>query len=200
MKIIGLAGGSGAGKNKAAEYFNEFDIQSIDTDIISREVTKKGTACLAELVSFFSCVILKEDGSLDRKKLAEIVFADKIKRDRLNLITHNYILAECEEFIKKQGVKGKTFTMINAPLLFESRYNERCDIIVSVIADFNLRIKRITERDKISEEVAKRRIYSQKCDEFLILKSDYVIFNNRSEVHLKEEVNRVCGKLYCKYQ
>lgn len=197
MKIIGLAGGSGAGKNKAAEYFREYGIESADTDIISRDVTKKGGKCLDELVAFFSRQILKEDGSLDRKKLGEIVFADKGKRDRLNFISHKYILAECEEFIKIQSVKGKDFTIINAPLLFESRYNERCDIIISLVADFDLRIKRITERDKISESDAIKRIYSQKCDEFLILKSDYVIFNNKDEINLRNEVKKVCGKLYC---
>lgn len=199
MKIIGLAGGSGAGKNKTAEYFRDCGIESVDTDAVYRDVTKNGSECLAEIVSLFSQEILKEDGSLDRKKLAEIVFADKTKLDLLNSITHKHILAECEKIIEDQKTEGKDFIIINAPLLFESRYNERCDIIISVVAEVNLRLKRIMERDKISEDDAMRRIYNQKCDEFLILSSDYIIFNNKDEVHLKEEVDRICGKLYCKY-
>lgn len=196
MKIIGLAGGSGAGKNTAAEYFREFGIESADTDAISRDVTKKGSACLAKLTSVFSCEILNEDGSLDRKSLAELAFADASARAYLNLVTHKYILAECEKFIEEQRANGKEFTMINAPLLFESRFNERCDIIISVAARFDLRLKRIMERDNITLGAAKKRLYSQKCDEFLIIKSDYVIFNNGDEINLRDEVGKVCGKLY----
>jgi dephospho-CoA kinase len=175
MKIIGLTGGSGAGKGEVCKAFAEYGIESIDTDQISREMPSK---CLEELVQCFSDVILDEHGGLDRKKLADIAFADKNKLEVLNSITHKYILEECKNRIKALEADGKGAVIIDAPLLFESGFNRECDIIIAVIANPNVRIERIIKRDNLTPEHAKRRIKNQKDDEFFKTNADYIIYNN----------------------
>ena len=178
MKIIGLTGGSGAGKGEVCKIFLEFGIESIDTDKISREVTRKDGECLRELVENFSRDILNNDFQLDRKKLADIAFSSKENHSKLNKITHKYILDECEKIMIDMRNSGKKAVIIDAPLLFESGFDKNCDIVISVIADYDKRIERITKRDNITKEQAEIRMKNQKSNEFFVENSDYLIYNN----------------------
>ena len=190
MKIIGLAGGSGSGKGEICKIFAKYGIESIDTDKISREITRKGGECLEELTRYFSADILDENGELDRRKLAEVAFASKEKLGILNEITHKYILRECLDRIALMEREGKNAAIIDAPLLFESGFNTQCDVIISVIAEKNTRIERIIKRDNITSEQAVRRIESQKDDDFLVGNSDCVIYNNGALTDIASEVER----------
>ncbi|MCL2772258.1 MAG: dephospho-CoA kinase [Oscillospiraceae bacterium] len=178
MKIIGLTGGSGAGKGEVCRAFLAKGIDSIDTDKISRDVTRKGSPCLRELVENFSGSILTDYGELDRKKLADIAFSSKENLERLNNITHKHILNECSSWILGMAKANRKAIVIDAPLLFESNFDRTCDIVISVIADLDKRINRIIKRDNISLEQAERRIKNQKTDEFFIQNSNYVVYNN----------------------
>jgi len=177
-KIIGLTGGSGAGKGEVCKAFLSFGVESVDTDKKSREVTQKGSKCLKELVENFSDVILTDCGELDRKKLAEIAFSSQSGLETLNKITHKYILNECKSVILDMSNKGAKAVIIDAPQLFESGFDKNCDIIISVIADSEKRLERIIKRDNITLEKAEIRIKNQKNDDFLIANSDYLIYNN----------------------
>ena len=195
MKIIGLTGGSGAGKGEVCKMFLDLGVESIDTDKISREITKKeykDGECLRELVENFSCDILNQDGELNRKKLAGIAFSSKENHAELNKITHKYILNECENIISEMRNAGEKAVIIDAPLLFESGFDKNCDIIISVIADYDKRTDRIIKRDNITKEQAEIRIKNQKSDEFFIENSDYLIYNNTGY----EEIYRQVSKIY----
>ena len=178
MKIIGLTGGSGAGKGEVCKAFLSYGIESIDTDKVSREVTKKGSECLRELAENFSGEILTAYGELDRKKLADIAFKSKEKLKILNSITHKHILAECQRWIIDRMNARREAVIIDAPLLFESGFDKNCDIIISVLADIEKRVERIIKRDKITHEQAMLRIKNQKDDKFFMEHSDYIIYNN----------------------
>ena len=178
MKIIGLTGGSGAGKGEVCKAFLNYGIESIDTDKVYRYVTKKGGRCLNELVENFSGGILTEDGELDRKKLAEIVFNSEEKLKLLNKISHRHILEECQNWIQDRAKANCKAVIIDAPLLFESGFDKTCDVIISVLADIDRRIERIIKRDNLTESQAMLRIKNQKEDKFFIERSDYVIYNN----------------------
>jgi dephospho-CoA kinase len=197
MKVIGLTGGSGAGKGEVCKMFAIYGIESIDTDTISREITRKGEPCLEELTRYFSHIILDEHGELNRKKLAEIAFASKDNKDNLdmlNQITHKHIIEECHSRIDRlkdmadmQGA-DKPAVIIDAPLLFESKFNRSCDIIISVIADTSARLERIIKRDNLTLQQAVRRIESQKDNDFFIRNSTYVIYNNGVLKEVKRQV------------
>jgi dephospho-CoA kinase len=196
MKIIGLTGGSGAGKSEVCKAFLSFGVESIDTDKISREVAKKDSECLKELAENFSDVILTKSGELDRKKLAEIAFASKEKHGLLNKITHKYILNECKGIILDIEKNGDKAVIIDAPMLFESGFDKECDVIISVIADLDKRIERLIKRDNITEEQINLRIKNQKNDEFFIENSNNVIYNNSDYDNIYTQVSKIYNDIF----
>lgn len=177
MVVVGLTGGSGAGKGYVCRIFSEYGILSVDADEVYRIVSARGTPCLAELGEYFGQGILTADGELDRRALADIVFkrGAEDKLASLNRIAHKYVIEYCERWIAERESLGDFAVIIDAPQLFESGLDKRCDLVVSVVADRECRIERITERDGISRERAEKRIDSQYDDAFFAANSDYVV-------------------------
>ncbi len=188
--IIGITGGSGTGKTKASEFFCKKGFLVIDCDKLSRKVCDKGTPCLAELKDFFGEGIIAPDGTLMRRELGRIVFNDKSSLEKLNQITHKYITRELENIIKAN--EGRDI-LIDAPLLFEAGLEKLCDKTLCILADREVRIRRITERDSISRDDAKDRISSQKDDGYYISRCDYAVYNNESEHMLINELTEIFG-------
>ena len=188
MKIIGLCGGSGSGKGAVGKLFEKHGVPVIDTDAVYHELTSARSECIDELVLAFGNSIIDENGALNRPALGKIVFSDNAsdKLENLNRITHKHILAKAGEMLSDFSRRGFSMAVVDAPLLFESGFNKECDVIVSVIADSDTRIKRIMSRDKISEDAAKRRIATQLGDDFLIANSDFVIRNDSTLSELAE--------------
>ncbi len=180
MLVLGLTGGMGAGKGYCAEIFARYGIMSIDTDKVSREVVKPGMPCLDELVGCFGESILMSNGELDRKTLAGIAFADVEKTAMLNSVTHKYILAECRKWLDSRREAGDFAAIVDAPLLFESRFNCICDYTIGVICDTETRIERVIERDGITREQALARIEKQHTNDFFRRCCDYLIYNERN--------------------
>ena len=172
--VVGLTGSSGSGKSEIAKAFAQNGFTVIDADKISREVQSKGTICAEEIVSFFGSDILHRDGSINRRKLGEIVFADKEKLSLLTKITHKYILKEIDRLI--ESTNGDI--LIDAPLLFEADVHKKCDVCVGVICDRQKQIQRICTRDGISKETADARLKRQNDNNFYKERCDYIIENN----------------------
>lgn len=186
MKIIGLTGGSGAGKSTVATMLAEFGAEVIDADVIARHVVEPGKPALKEISDEWSGVV--SDDILNRAALAKIVFNDANQLHKLNTITHKYIIDEIKRQIKE--FKGELF-VIDAPLLFESGLSDLCDVTISVIAKRSERIKRIISRDKLTQTQAEERINAQKNDDFYITNADFVIYNNKSRKELEEEIKNI---------
>lgn len=184
MKIIGLTGPSGSGKGFCCEIFNSKGIPSIDTDAVYHELISRPTDCTSELVEKFGDVILCNNGSVNRQVLGGIVFSDKSCEllECLNCITHKYVIKKTFEMVERYRGEGVSAVIIDAPLLIEAKINEKCDFVISVLADVQTRLQRILERDGISEESALARIKSQKPDRFYIENSNYVVHNDGSSV------------------
>lgn len=199
MKIIGLCGGSGSGKGTVSKLFAELGVQCIDADAVYREITSADSPCLRALTDRYGKSILNTGGGLDRRKLSEIVFLSdnsKNEREALNSITHKFVIDRIDGIISEKEKLGITAFLVDAPLLFESGYNEKCDIIIAVIADEDIRMSRIIERDGISQKEAVARIRSQHSNEYLINNSQYIIFNNTSEIlTLKKQVIEIAKEI-----
>lgn len=180
MTVVGLTGQSGSGKTTVSAAFARVGFMVINADMLARKVMEKGQPCLDETVMHFGREILLPDGSLDRKYLGKIVFSDRKKLDELNGICYKYINRMVEEIISGYGSRGERYVLLDAPTLFEAGEDKLCDVIVSVTADRKLRLKRITERDNISESTAEDRFNSQHDTEFFRSRSDYMIENNGS--------------------
>lgn len=194
MKIIGLSGQSGAGKTTVLETFSELDFEVLDCDKVSRIVMEKGTPCTRELISAFGRDIASEEGEIYRKKLAEKVFFNKDLLEKLTEITHRYIKEYIFEKVEEARVRGEKVFVIDAPLLFESGLDKICDVTLAVTADRERRILRITERDRITRELAEKRIDAQLSEDELKRLCDEVIENNKTKEDLKKAVVDFAGR------
>ena len=193
MRIIGITGNSGSGKTSICKILigmkqNEIDqfypMPSfvLDADKIAREMATPGKEYFNEIINIFGREILLSNEEINRAKLANIIFTDSEKREALNSLTFNYVVKE----IKRRVSLSKSETVIiDASLLIESKLNEICDIVISVVADEDVRIKRICMRDNIDEDTAKKRINIQPKNDFYIKNSNYIIVNN-NECGLKD--------------
>ncbi len=193
MKKIGLIGGSGCGKTSVADYLTGLGLVHIDCDMIAREVVEPGTPCLSELTSHFGKSILNSDGSLNRKALANLAFACAEQTEKLNQITHKYILARTDQYIKAVSAKG---VIIDAAALAESGYLDTCDYVIAVICPKWKRLFRIMRRDNISYQAAKHRLSAQKPDDFYCSYADFTINNNRNFKHLKKQIDHIYNKIF----
>lgn len=171
--VVGLTGGTGAGKSTVAALFAQNGWRVVDFDQISRAVCKAGSPCLAELSGAFGEQILLPDGNLNRKKLGQMVFGDAGRLRILNEITHKYII----EAAQAQMAGGGNI-LLDAPLLFEAGLDGWCDKVVCVTADDAVRAARIMARDGLPREGALARIKSQAAQEELVKKSDFIMENN----------------------
>lgn len=196
MIIFGITGGSGAGKSTVSELFRSMGVRVIDADKTAHEVVRKGTKCLEELTRYFGSGILKSDGTLDRKRLGNIVFSDGAELKKLNEITHKYIKMEIE---KQLAETDCDFAAIDGAVIIGSEIEAMCRFMVSVLAERDVRIKRITERDGISRESAEKRLASQPDDYFYIEHSDYLIYNNGDVRTLSEETEKIFNKIKMRY-
>lgn len=196
MVVIGLTGGSGVGKGCVCREFLKYNINSIDTDQTARQVCGVDNPCLNELVSTFGNIILNEDGTLNRKQLASIAFADKDRHETLNKITHYYILNEVRTWLNTQRTAGHIAAIVDAPLLFESGFDKECDIIIAVTAPREKRLERLLLRDNIPLEAIELRLSKQWNDEFYTKKSNFVIRNNDSLEDIAEQVKQIYNQLF----
>lgn len=201
MRIIGVTGGSGAGKGEVSTCFLARGIKTLDTDKVSRAVCEPGKPCLAELVERFGKSILNADGTLDRKGLAHIVFGEpdeavrQTKLADLNAITHRHIIAEMNAWLDSRAAAGDRLAVIDAPQLFESGFDKHCDFIIGVIADPEVRVRRIIARDGISRDSACKRLASQLSDEFFMSHCDFIVYNNGGLDALDGQVGNIIAKV-----
>ncbi|MBO4446268.1 MAG: dephospho-CoA kinase [Clostridia bacterium] len=185
---VGLTGTTGAGKSTVAEGLKKYGYAVIDADRIARIATEKNSPLLPKLAEAFGNDIINEDGSLNRKLLAERAFKGDFERNTLNSITHPEIIRLMNKKIHGAFWDGYEAVIIDAPQLFESGMDKSCNLIISVVAPEEVRLKRIMERDELTEELARRRMRAQLPDDFFRQNSDYVIENTGDEEALKEKI------------
>ena len=193
--VVGLTGQTGAGKSTVSAVFVEHGFMLIDADKISHEVVEAGQPCLAEIFDYFGDSVKNPDGTLNRKALAKIVFTDKRKLESLNSICYPFITEEIFRRINAYAAQGCHFILLDAPTLFESRSSDFCDMIISVVANPEIRCARIMTRDSMTKEAALERMNAQLDEAFFIQHSDYVIHNNANLKQLSELSGEVADKV-----
>jgi dephospho-CoA kinase len=185
-KIIGLTGGIGSGKTTVANYFQELGVPVYIADDHAKVVMQ-----LSEIISEIKAVFgesVFENGTLNRKKMAEIVFNSPEKLKQLNAIVHPAVKKDFEQWLLNH--KKNHFILYEAAILFESERYKDCDAIITVIAPLETRIERVIKRDNTSRALVLQRISAQWTDEQRIAKSDFVIDNTTIE-EVKKEVVKI---------
>ena len=193
MKIIGITGNSGSGKSTIAKIIkDECGGIVIDADRIAKDMTNANSKYLQEIVNAFGKDIIR-DHKLDRKKMADIIFNDKMQKEKLDKITFKYVVDEIK--MQVNLVKEKyNYIILDVPLLFESKLNEICNYTVGVVSEREDKINRICKRDNISRAKAEERINSQPDDSFYISKCNFIIKNSKPE-GITDEVHEMMKKL-----
>lgn len=192
MRIIGLTGGSGTGKGTFAALLRDKGAGWVDADAVYRRLCAENREMLHELDTAFGGV-LDETGALDRKKLASIVFADPDKLKMLNGITLPYIRAASLDEMRAQG--DCPFVLYDAPTLYEVGADDLCERIIGVLADTEVRIKRIMARDGLDETAARARIGAQPDADFYRARCDYIVENNGGIADLQQQADAIFENL-----
>ncbi|MCQ2459009.1 MAG: dephospho-CoA kinase [Ruminococcus sp.] len=195
LMVVGLTGQTGAGKSTVSKIFEQNGFAIIDADKVSRKVVEKGTDCLEEIKDIFGMEVILENGELNRAALGSIVFSDKIKLETLDTIVYPYITKEILKMIQHYSSTDVKFVLLDAPTLFESHSDDFCDLIISVIADADIRKHRIIARDGITDEQAEKRMNSQLSEEFFVSHSDFIIQNNGNIDIVNETSKEVSDKI-----
>lgn len=175
--LFGLTGGVASGKSTVAARFRELGLEVIDADRVAREVVAPGTQGLAEVVAAFGDEVLAEDGSLDRRKLREIVFDDARARARLNAILHPLIAAETRRRAAELVERGVDLACYEAALLVENGLADAFRPLVVVSLPMALQRRRLAERDGVSLAQADKIIAAQMPLADKVKLADHVIDN-----------------------
>ena len=178
--VVGLTGPTGSGKSTASKTAEALGFKVIDCDKLARVAVEKGREGLTALVAVFGDDILNEDGFLNRKRLAQKAFSTKENTELLNKTLLPCIAKLIDVEIKSDKV------LLDAPTLFESGVDKDCDFTIAVLADSDIRLKRIIARDNIDEAAAKLRMSAGKTDDFYIEKADHILYNNGEIDELKK--------------
>ena len=176
MLRVGLTGSIGVGKSFVTSVFVELGCRVLDADQTAREVVMPGTPGLKALVEVFGEDILATDGSLDRKRLGALIFADESQRQRLNHILHPFIIARQDEILNGWEAEDPDgIGIVDAALMIESGGYKRFDKLIVVHCRPEVQLERLMLRDKLSREEALRRINSQMPQEEKQRFADYLI-------------------------
>jgi dephospho-CoA kinase len=185
---IGVTGIFASGKGTVCSMFEELGAHVIDTDILARKIVEPESRGYELLVREFGETILNSDRSLNRVKIAEIVFKDPDRVKKLNSITHPLILEEMLNIIKSAPDK---IYMINVPLLFESGFDKYTEFNIVVYAKDDQVITRGINRDNITEVQIKERLNHQISLNEKLKLADYVIDNSTTIENTKRQVIEV---------
>ena len=176
MLRVGLTGSIGVGKSFVASVFEELGCHVLDADQTAREVVMPGTPGLKALTGAFGEDILNSDGTLDRKQLGALVFADETQRQRLNHILHPFIIARQDEILnewEKDDPQG--IGIVDAALMIESGGYRRFDKLIVVHCRPEVQLERLMLRNALSRDEAQARIASQMPQEEKQKFADYLI-------------------------
>ncbi|HVF03464.1 MAG TPA: dephospho-CoA kinase [Frankiaceae bacterium] len=186
MLRVGLTGGIGSGKSEVARLLAERGAVVVDSDRLAREVVAPGTPGLAAVVAAFGEEYLRPDGTLDRERLAALVFTDATARERLNAIVHPLVGAAAAERVA--GAPADAVVVHDVPLLVEAGMSGAFDVVVVVDTPRETQLARLVARRGMSTEDAEARINAQASREQRLVAAHHVIRNDGSLAELEERV------------
>ncbi|HHJ34920.1 MAG TPA: dephospho-CoA kinase [Gammaproteobacteria bacterium] len=201
MLKVGLTGGIGSGKTAVSDLFDKLGTPVIDTDIISHELVSHDKSVFKAIIDTFGGDVLDTDNTIDRKKLAGIIFAKEENKRLLEKILHPKIRDAVNEQIQhlNHRTPAPDYLIVVIPLLLETGFSEIIDRILIVMADEDHRIKRVMQRDNRKLDEVQSIIQHQVDDRKRVEYADDIIENNNDINQLQEQVRRLHQK-YSKLQ
>ena len=160
-RVFGLTGGIASGKSTVARMLTELGAPVVDADLLARKVVEPGQPAHQEIVAAFGAEVLTADGTIDRKRLADLVFADEGRRRRLNAITHPRIAEAAQAETARHLAAGAPLVFYEAALLVENGLHHALDGLVVVSAPDEVQLARLRARDGLDEAAARARLAAQ---------------------------------------
>jgi dephospho-CoA kinase len=185
---LGLSGGIGSGKSTVSKILSDLGAVVIDADVIAKEVLLPGTSGFESAVSTFGSNILDNEGTIDRKRLAKLVFENPKELAELEAIVHPAVFARVAEI--RNSLPESAVVVYDTPLMFEKQLQGQFDKVLVVVSDKELRRTRLLERGLELGDI-EARMANQATDEQRVTIADFVIENNGSLESLREQVAKV---------
>ena len=179
MKIIGITGGVGAGKSTVLDHLEkQYNACVLQADKIGHLVMEPGGICYGQVIALFGKQIIKNDKTIDRKMVSDVVFAHEEMRQKLDDIIHPAVKSYILDKIEEQKKAGCTLMIVEAALLLEDHYDAFCDKVWYIHTDQEIRIERLMSSRGYTREKAENIIARQATDGFFREHADYIIQNN----------------------
>jgi len=188
LLTVGITGGIGSGKSTVARILEENGAKLIIADDLAKEIVQRGMPAYDKIISEFGTGILDREGNIDRKKLGDIVFADKSRLSILNRITHGIVAERIRLRLEQFRSENSRLAVVEAIVPIKHGFLDLVDSVWVVIAPESVRIERIVKRNNVSCLEAKQRIYSQMSDEEYKSIADKVIYNEGTLQELEAKV------------
>lgn len=190
MRVIGLTGGIATGKSTAAGILRELGALVIDADDVAHRVTAPGEPAVLEIARQFGPEFVRADGSLDRARLAGVVFSDESLRQRLNAIVHPLVRQRMQAMLESARAMGERAAILDVPLLIESGGAYGTDEVWLVYVPQAVQLERLMARNALTREEAMRRIAAQMPIADKRRHAD-VVFDNTGDVEaLRRQIER----------
>ncbi|MCD7838176.1 MAG: dephospho-CoA kinase [Clostridiales bacterium] len=193
MKVLGIVGGTGAGKTTALRELEALNAAVLDCDAIYHELLRTSVPLQEALTARFGPV--SGPAGIDRKKLGDIVFHDPHALADLNGITFGFIVREVRRQVREAERAGRSGAAIDAVALLESELREDCDKIIAICAPAEVRVQRIMAREGISEDYARSRVAAQRDEAWYRARCDYVLVNDGSREVFQRDARALFRRL-----
>ena len=179
MKIIGITGGVGAGKSTVLDHLEkQYNACVLQADKMGHLVMEPGGICYGQVIALFGKQIIKNDKTIDRKMVSDVVFAHEEMRQKLDDIIHPAVKSYILDKIEEQKKAGCTLMIVEAALLLEDHYDAFCDKVWYIHTDQEIRIERLMSSRGYTREKAENIIARQATEGFFREHADYIIQNN----------------------
>lgn len=189
--VLGLTGGIATGKSTADHFFRQKNIPVIDADEIAHSLLEVDEPGYLAIKKHFGDAYFRDDRSLDRAKLGQLVFNDHHKLEELDAITHPLVFKEIKRQIKVEKQKKTPLIVLDIPLLFESNAQKYCDRILVITSSEKVELKRLKKRNNLTTDEALARIHSQMPLKEKEAQASYVVDNTGTINELEEKLNQV---------
>lgn len=188
MKMIGLTGGIASGKSTVGNILRSFGITVVDADELAHNAIKLGNSVYEDVVKEFGTDILNDSKEIDRKKLAQIVFADENLKKRLEVLIHAEVIAKIDEMMQIHRSDEEPLMVFEIPLLFEVGMEKKFDQVWVVDVDEKVQLERLMTRNNFTLDEARQRISAQFSLSQKREKADIIISNNGNQAAVKLQV------------
>ncbi|MBR5914632.1 MAG: dephospho-CoA kinase [Selenomonadaceae bacterium] len=195
MYIIGLTGGIACGKSSVAEIFRRFGAKTFDVDRETHKLLQCGGQLYSAYVQRFGNIIVEEDGQLNRKLVAEIIFNNESERLWINSVAHPILLNRTRDFLVDCAENGVKLVVLEIPLLFEAGWEFLVDEVWAVYVNISKQRWRLMRRDGLNWEQASNKINAQMSAKEIADRADVVINNHRPGSQVRKQVVPLIQKM-----